>query len=51
MVVALARSGVERTGDARAVALREARHALTLREILAQQAVGVLLGAALPGVV
>ena len=49
-MVALTGPGVERAGDPGAVALREARHALTLREILTQQTVGVLVGAALPGV-
>jgi len=44
-------SGVESLGDGVAAALGEARHARVLGQVLAYQAVGVLVGAALPGVV
>jgi len=46
----LARSVVEVLGETRAVALGEMGHALTLGEVLTDQAVGVLGGASFPGV-
>ncbi len=45
------RSGVELGGDAIAVVLGEVRHALAFREVLADQAVGVFVGPAFPGMV
>jgi len=41
---------VQRPGNAIAVVLGEVSHALAFREVLAEQAVGVLVGAAFPGV-
>ena len=45
----LAGPRIQGAGDPHAVVRRDASHALALREILPQQAVGVLVGAALPG--
>src|SRR5688572_4856159 len=43
-------SGVESSGDGIAATLGEARHVGVLGQVLPDQAVGVLVGAALPGV-
>lgn len=50
-IVALARATVELRGDAVTVGLREALHAFVVREVLPNQAVHVLVGPALPGMV
>ena len=47
-MVALARPGVQGAGDAGAILLSDGGHARALREILAHQAVGVLVGSPLP---
>ena len=44
-------SVIQRGGERVAIALGEAGHAAPLREVLAQQPVGVLVGPALPGLV
>lgn len=41
-------SSVEAVGDGVAVLLRQSSHALSFRDVLAYQAVGVFVGAALP---
>ena len=47
-VVALPGSGIEPRGDGVAASLRESSHACSLGEILPDEAVGVLVGAAFP---
>src|SRR5687768_17060391 len=49
--MSLARSGVESVGDFVALGLREMFEAGSLRQVLANEAVEVLVAAALPGVV
>ena len=44
------RPGIETVGELLEVRLIVARHRLSLRELLAQQTVGVLAGVALPGI-
>ena len=50
VVQSLSRAAIQFGGDPIASVLGEVGHALALREVLADEAVGVLVGAALPRV-